>query len=604
MADVTRSIEITAFLSPDYQASFKTAEDMARKTSGQLANLEKQEASLRKLQELGARRAQEAAAGDAKAAERTAKEYSKLAEKMKLTGASAGEIAERLKQVTASKARVSELNAALLKQAELGRTVDNIKKYEAALRGVGKQSPAIQRALAEQRARLKRLQGELGITTKRQGGFVSGLQHLKTGLMQSPGAVGQLSGSLAGLGKYLMGPAGVVAGIVALGTAAVATSKQIAELTVGVIQNGDEIAKQSRALGINAEAYQELNYAMQRGGASEQAFSAGLKTLSGRIQQAKEGNKEAIKMFKSLGVSMDDLKTMNLEEVFLKASDGLHEIGDASELARTSSRLFGGEGYRLAQAMAVGADEIANLREQAQKTGAVLSNDDLTKAEEGADALLDAQLSLQAVGMQIAKDVMPNVVSGLKDIAKYFQENQDVIKEVASAAGGLFRGTMTALIDTFRAGKAAVEIFTAGIVYWQDALASGLMAADRFIGRVTEKFNAAMEWVRGIPGRVADTFDELTGIAKRKIDDIWAWMSGIPERAKTWAHGVIDGIIVQIIDGINGFIARAEEVPLLGNLIEGKRMTVPESVQARVRGGEQAPSRIRLGIDGVELRCH
>lgn len=586
MADITRSIEITAFLSQNYQDSFKTAGEMARKTSGQLAQLEKEEAAYRKLQELGARRAQEAAAGDAKAAEKTANEYNKLAEKMKLTGASASEIAEKLKQTTAQKDRVSELNAALSKQSEMGKTVENIRKYEAALKGAGGQSPAIKRALDEQRAKLKQLRGELGIANKHQSGFIAGLKNLKSGLMQAPGPVGQLSGNVAGLSKYLMGPAGAVAGVVALGAAAVAASKKIADLTIGVMKNGDEIAKQSRALGINAEAYQELNYAMQRGGASEAAFNSGLKTLSSRMQQAKEGNKEAIKMFKSLGVSMDDLKTMNLEEVFLKTSEGLNAIGDASEVARTSSRLFGGEGYRLAQAMAVGSDEIANLREQARKTGAVLSNDDLSKAEDGADALLDAQLSLKAVGMQIAKDVMPDIVAGLKSVAKYFQENQDVIKDVAKVAGGIFRGTMTALIGLFKGGKIAVEVFTEGIKFWRDALASGLMAVDRFVGNVKDKFNSIVEWITGIPDRVRETFDSIVGAVKKKAGEIWDWLTGIPKRIKDWAQSLVDGLIIQIIEGINGFIARIEDVPLIGELVEGKRISIPESVQARVRERE------------------
>lgn len=500
MADVVRKIEITAALSNDYQAAFKAAADVARDASKQIQDLTRREQDLQKLAALDAQRAAAAQEGNAKAADKAAADYSKLAVKLGMVGRSAADIEAELKAIGEQKASVETLNKAASKQAAFGKTAQNIERLSLAYQKT--KDPALLKALEQQQKKFREMGGVVPKTTRALNGLGASLARI-------PGPIGSTVRSLQGLGQVLRGPAGVVAGISGLAVAAVAVTKKLWDMGTAAIKSGDKIIKTADALGISTDAYQELSYAMQRGGASAEDFDAALKHVEEQLGAAAQGQSRAVKAFKQFGITVKDLQSMNAEEAFYAIAEGISKIDDPSKRMRASVQLLGGAGDKMAHAMRGGAAGLDELRKAARATGNVRSRKELENAAEAADKLLDAQLALKGAFNDVAYAVMPEMIGMLQEFAGYIRENKGAVAEFARAAAFAMKGVAAAI----KAPYVIVQSFTEGIKFWRDAFVQfGRSMAKLFndfmdflkpfqdafakvVGWVVDSFKSAIEWI-------------------------------------------------------------------------------------------------------------
>lgn len=500
MADVVRKIEITAALSNDYQAAFKAAADVARDASKQIQDLTKREQDLQKLAALDAQRAAAAQEGNAKAADKAAADYAKLAAKLGMVGRSAADIEAELKAIGEQKASVETLNKAASRQAAFGKTAQNIERLSLAYKKT--KDPALLKALEQQQKKFREMGGVVPKTTRALNGLGASLARI-------PGPIGSTVRSLQGLGQVLRGPMGVVAGISGLAVAAVAVTKKLWDMGTAAIKSGDKIIKTADALGISTDAYQELSYAMQRGGASAEDFDTALKHIQEQMGAAVQGQSRAKKAFAAFGISMDDIKSMNAEEMFYRISESIAAIPDPAKRMRASVQLLGGAGDKMAHAMRGGAAGLDELRKAARATGNVRSRKELENAAEAADKLLDAQLALKGAFNDVAYAVMPEMIGMLQEFAGYIRENKGAVAEFARAAAFAMKGVAAAI----KVPYVLVQSFTEGIKFWRDAFVqfgrSMVKLFDDFmdllkpfqdafakvIGWVVDSFKSAIEWI-------------------------------------------------------------------------------------------------------------
>lgn len=207
---------------------------------------------------------------------------------------------------------------------------------------------------------------------------------------------------------------------------------KIGNMAIGAISKGDEIAKTARALHINAQAYQELDYAAQRGGASHEEYVQSLKALDVQLAQLQGGSNEVARAFRQIGISKKDLAGKDLEGSLYAISDALNQMEDKSEAAKVAQTLLGRAGYKTASAFSVGAEELDKLRQEARETGAIMDDMTLEEAEHGADELLNVQLQIQSIWQRISVAVMPAVVKVLEKIDSLFKENAGTIDQIAT----------------------------------------------------------------------------------------------------------------------------------------------------------------------------
>ena len=189
---------------------------------------------------------------------------------------------------------------------------------------------------------------------------------------------GEKSGKTFGtsLAKGLKATAAVITGAMAAATAgAVAAGKAFMNSAKQTANMADEIDKTSQKLGLSSKSYQEWDYVMKICGTEMSSMTTGLKTLTNKLDDAKNGSKDAQKMFGALGISMEDLKTMTREDLFAKTIAGFQSMSDSTERAALANDLFGKSGQNLAPLFNMTAEETQGLIDKANDLNMVMSDD-------------------------------------------------------------------------------------------------------------------------------------------------------------------------------------------------------------------------------------
>lgn len=550
MADIVREIEITAALSSDYQAAFNAASSIARSTSAELDKLTKREADLAKMTEIAGKAAAASAENDAKAVEKLQGEYNKLADKLGLVDRSAEGVAAELKRVGDSKKEIQALNKSAARSAEIGRLAKDITAYTKAAQKV--KDPSLTAALEKMKKRFRELGGVIPDKRKPAGFFST----LRDGLMRVPGPMSSVMQSLSAVRDAFSttgGKAAIAVGaVMAVGAAASKAAKAMWDLGVDTMRAGDQIAKTSRQLGIDAEAYQEFAYAVGLGGASEKDFETALRQLNRQMEAAQSGNRRAADAFRALGVSMDEVRSMNVEEMFVRLSDALSQVDDTAAKTRTTMALFGESGIKVATAIAGGSAELERLRKEARDAGYVLTGDSLKKAEEANDNFTRAQLQLRGVARQLGVEVMPVVNDTLVEFIQLIRDNREDLATFVKILGGGFSTAAVIAAKAVGTVNAAVEIFGEGLKFWQGLVADVLIGAEGLIFK-------GVDFVESVPGRVMAALSEVAARVE-------VWFGEAKSRVQSWITSVVNAVVQTILEKIDWLTSALRDVPLLGGL--------------------------------------
>lgn len=594
MADIVKEIEITAALSADYQGAFKAASSIAASSARELASLTKQEAALNDLVKTSADIAKASAAGNDAAVKTLQASYDKLAGKIGLVDKSAAGVAEELKKVGARKKDVEQVLGAAKKQTEFSRVARQIKEYSDATKTI--KDPALLRQLDQLKKKFKEMGG--AIPPEKKFKFMSTIKDKTKSL---PGPIGGLASGFEMIGTKGMMLAGVAGVVGAIGVAAVAAGKKVVGFGMDVIEAGDKIAKTSQQIGINAEAFQELAFAVGLGGASEQELASGLETLSKQMSAAISGNKKAITSFKDLGISLDEVKGMNAEEMFLRVSDSLSTLSDHTEKAKTMAALFGGSSAKLANAIKGGSDALAEMRKEARDAGYVMSNKDLANSEAAMDALTRAQLQFKAISTQIGVEAVPSMTDALNAFTEIIRDNRgdisgfikDVfsgiregialfkrakafiegipapVKDVGSAMFSMLN-PITAIREGFGGLMTVVEIFTEGIKFWQDQFTGACHAVAGVIDWMTRDGEDSLG---GLISYTGDALSKIPGIVGDALSDAYDaamdWLADTRDGIVSWVQSMLAEIKRIFFSKVDELSTMLSEVPLIGRLFEG-----------------------------------
>lgn len=194
---------------------------------------------------------------------------------------------------------------------------------------------------------------------------------------------------------------------------------------------GDEFAKQSRALGFNVEAYQELQYAAERSGVSAETFNSSMTAFTKRLGEAAEGSGPAKDALEQLGLSAEELVGLEPDVALARVADAMRGVDDPARRAALAADLFSRSGIRMTNMLNEGSDGIEALRNRARELGLVLSGDATTDSENFQDSLLNAQSALLGVKNVIGSELIPVVGQMMDGFTEFVVTNQPQIREFA-----------------------------------------------------------------------------------------------------------------------------------------------------------------------------
>jgi predicted nuclease with TOPRIM domain len=327
------------------------------------------------------------------------------------------------------------------------------------------------------------------------------------------------------------------ASIAAVGTAAVAVGKKLYPEVSDLAAYGDQIDKNSQKMGISAQAYQEWDFILQHSGSSIDAMSRGMMTLS---KQA-ESNSDA---FAQLGITQEELATLNKEELFSKTIEGLQALGEGTERDTIAAKLFGGSAKELGPLLNTSAQEVENMRKQVNDLGGVMSNKAVKDAATFQDSLQDMKTALDGIKRNLTSKFLPSfsgvfknlagiLTSSGKDAEKY---QKGLAKNFGKIASDLVK-EIPKIAET--AGKIGLSLI--------DSLSSTLKKnASKFIkSGLSVIKNLSSELVKRIPhllGGIGSIIGDVISNIPNILEVAWNIVKGLGE-------GILEGI-PRIAEGI------------------------------------------------------
>jgi len=257
----------------------------------------------------------------------------------------------------------------------------------------------------------------------------------------------------------------------------------VKDLTVGLSQQGDELAKTSRRLGITVEGYQELTYAADMSGVSAESMTTALEFMSKQIGQAQIGQGKLKKYLEETNPVLLAQVTAakNADEAFMLLANAASGIQNPMEAAAFATAAFGGSGQELLQLTAEGADGIAFLREEAQRYGNVMSTEVAEAAERFNDSQANATAAIKAVGLSIGGDLLAPMADVMQGFAEWASTNDNLkntlgtLATVAITVAGAV-GTYAAATAIATGALSAASIATAVMTAAQWALNAAMNA--------------------------------------------------------------------------------------------------------------------------------
>ena len=254
----------------------------------------------------------------------------------------------------------------------------------------------------------------------------------------------------------------------------------LAAVSAGVkkaINDLDRIGDVSARIGVGVKALQELGYAAQQSGTSAETLEKGLAKLSRTMAESAAGGEAQQALFKALGVSATDAtgKLRPVEDVFTDLAEKFRQYKGGAGEVKIATELFGKAGADLIPVLNEGRAGLRGFADEAANFGVVVGEEGVAQAQAFNDNLDKLQTLLKGVFNDIAKDLLPSLVS----LSQLFIDN-------GTQARGMSEGT-TALSDSIKfvvAGSIAVKNTL-------EALFNVLFAGLDIIGAAGDSFMAA-----------------------------------------------------------------------------------------------------------------
>ena len=240
-----------------------------------------------------------------------------------------------------------------------------------------------------------------------------------------------------------------------------AVSASIFGLANNTASLGDNVAKKAAQLGVSVEALQELRYAAERSGVATIKFDSSIERMVKRLGEAQQGTGAAKRALDDLGLSADQLATMAPDEAFSILADRLNQVEGQAQKAAFAAALFGREGVALVNMTKDGSEGLRQLRDEAQRTGYVLSDQAAKESEVFKDQLLDLSLTFTGVRNIIGTKFMPVVGDAMTQLTGWLHSNRDAVEEFATTFANGLRDVLP------KVGQFLSGLTTAGVAIGQ-----------------------------------------------------------------------------------------------------------------------------------------
>jgi hypothetical protein len=205
--------------------------------------------------------------------------------------------------------------------------------------------------------------------------------------------------------------------------------KGLYELTERFSKIGEQLHIASEAAGISVESFQKLAFSAQQSGVEQEAMGKSLNLLSRHLNDARHGSDDAVKAFRRIGISGDQLKSFHTSrEALLAISDRFKGMTDPIEKTAAAQNLLGRNSAKMVAFLNQGSAAIKEQGDEAEKLGLILSGGQIKALESLEHTLQKVWALFKAVSATIAANVAPVMEYLIKDFMAFTIANRDLIQ--------------------------------------------------------------------------------------------------------------------------------------------------------------------------------
>jgi hypothetical protein len=292
-------------------------------------------------------------------------------------------------------------------------------------------------------------------------------------------------GAEAGIAGQAMQQLGELMPVVTIGVAI----EKMVEMGKTALESAVSIGKLAEKTGASVGTLSVLTLAAHDVGISQDEMSSALVRLARNQEQATQGNLKSIQAFKSLGISMADIKSKNPADLFVLLAQKLQQMPDGATKAGASMQLMGRSGANLIPVLNElgGNGGFDELKRKAQALGLYMSDDFVAQAKQGEEALKNMEDVTQGFALQFVSGFIPQMTQAVNDFSKSVSgDGTNAFKSLGNFAGNVVRGIVNIFL---LAGQTIATVFESVLQSVQD-----LISTLDLVGQATQKSDWKGAW--------------------------------------------------------------------------------------------------------------
>lgn len=374
------------------------------------------------------------------------------------------------------------------------------------------------------------------------------------------------------------------AAMAAVTAAVISVATALGDMIKETAEYGDEVDKMSQKLGLSTDAYQEWDYVLSLAGTEMSSMSTGLKTLTNKLDDAKNGSEKAQAMFQQLGLSLEDIQDMSREEAFEAVIYGFQDMADSTERAALANDLFGKSGQELAPLFNQTREETEAQIQAARDYGMVMSEDAVQASADFQDSLETMNRTMNGFKRNLVSGFLPSVSTAMDGFTNILAGNTEegiaLIEEATDEMVRQLNDNLPTLIEV--GGKVIVNLLT-GIVQSLPQLIPAIVdvvleIVDVLLENLPMIIEAAVQIIIAIIKGIAEALPELI---PKIVDVVLTIVDTLIDNIDLLIEAAIQlmiGLAIGLVKAIPEIVKKASEI--IASLFEALINGVGQMVEA------------------------
>ena len=168
----------------------------------------------------------------------------------------------------------------------------------------------------------------------------------------------------------------------------------------------DEIGKAAKRAQISTDDFQSLGYAMEQSGGSTKQLETAFKTVAAQLYELDRGSATAADLFSAVGLSLEDLAGLSVDDQFRKIAKGLLNITDLQKRAAVAQRIFGRSGLSLLPLLG----NMNELEKRFKRLGFTIDMEAIAAGEQLTDMNNELNLSFKKLSSEFVREMLPAII--------------------------------------------------------------------------------------------------------------------------------------------------------------------------------------------------